>query len=357
MAVLEWDLPEMQGVDILRRLRSRAHKSVYAIMLTSRDRREDIVYGLNAGADDYLTKPVDMQILKMRIKVGERILGAIPPEEWSLPRVPGYDVKSQLGKGSFGTVWHAVMADGGLDVALKIIRPGLLSRDALRRFSREVDIMKGLNHRCIALLYDSRFDDRYCYYAMEYVDGRPIRHHCKRYNLEPQQIVRLICELGEALAYAHGRGVIHRDLSLSNILVSRRGVPKLIDFGLAKHVDAIDESTTRTLNGVAVGTPVFASPEAARGIVSSIDHRSDIYSLATVLYVLLLREHPKKLDRGNEFRLLRSVIEGEARHPSQFDPHFDPKLADVLLRALHNDPDDRHDTAEAFLADLKAFRD
>ncbi|MBI1373724.1 MAG: protein kinase [Phycisphaera sp.] len=354
IALIDWELPEQSAIEIVRKLKAVSHKRVYTVICSERAGSDEIAFALDSGADDYMVKPVDLTVLRSRVKVAERILGAIPPEEWSLPRIPGYVVKRQLGKGSFGTVWKARQRELDLDVALKIIRPGLLTADAERRFEREVNIMKGLSHRGIALLYDSRFDENYSYYAMEFVDGLPIQRHCIANELRRHDIVGLICEVGEALAYAHDKGVIHRDLSVGNILVSEGGVPKLIDFGLAKSLSSLDETLSgQTMNGVAVGTPIFASPEAARGMVTEIDHRSDVYSLATVLYVLLLRRHPKKLDRTNEFRVMRSIVEGEVRPPTKFDPSIDVGLESVILKALQNHPSKRYESAAAFVEALR----
>ena len=127
-------------------------------MLTSRDAEEDMVAGLDAGADDYLTKPVEPKVLRSRLAAAQRIVEAVPPKEWSLPRVPGYEVKRLLGKGAFATVWEAIQNETGRRVALKIIRVDLATEEVFNRFAREIRIAERLDHPHIARIYDSRID-------------------------------------------------------------------------------------------------------------------------------------------------------------------------------------------------------
>ncbi len=109
LAILDWQMPEMDGIEVCRRLkRCQTLPFTYVVMLTSRDAEEDIVEGLDAGADEYLTKPVEPKVLRSRLAAAQRIVEAVPPKEWSLPRVPGYEVKRLLGKGAFATVWEAI---------------------------------------------------------------------------------------------------------------------------------------------------------------------------------------------------------------------------------------------------------
>jgi eukaryotic-like serine/threonine-protein kinase len=132
VAILDWQMPKIEGIELCRRLKKNPTMPfIYTIMLTSRDAREDMVTGLESGADDYLSKPVDTKILRGRMAVARRIVVAIPPQEWSMPKVPGYEVVHVLGKGTSGTVWKATRMSDGLPVALKIIRPDLVTEEAL----------------------------------------------------------------------------------------------------------------------------------------------------------------------------------------------------------------------------------
>ena len=144
LAILDWQMPEMDGIEVCRRLkRCQTLPFTYVVMLTSRDAEEDIVEGLDAGADEYLTKPVEPKVLRSRLAAAQRIVEAVPPKEWSLPRVPGYEVKRLLGKGAFATVWEAIQDETNRPVALKIIRVDLATDEVFNRFAREIELPSG----------------------------------------------------------------------------------------------------------------------------------------------------------------------------------------------------------------------
>ena len=112
LAILDWQMPGIDGIDVCRRVkRDPNHPFTYVVMLTGRDAQEDMVAGLDAGADDYLTKPIELAVLRSRIAAAERIVKLVPPKEWAVPRIDGYDVKRLLGKGIFATVWEAASQD------------------------------------------------------------------------------------------------------------------------------------------------------------------------------------------------------------------------------------------------------
>ena len=172
LVILDWQMPGMDGIDVCREVkRNPNHPFTYVVMLTSRDAQEDMVAGLDAGADDYLTKPIDPALLRSRMAAAERIVKLVPPKEWAVPRVEGYDVKQMLGKGVFATVWEAVRKDTGETVALKVIRVDLATEDVFGRFAREIELMEKLDHPNIAKIYDSQIDKSLGYYAMELIKG------------------------------------------------------------------------------------------------------------------------------------------------------------------------------------------
>ena len=136
-------MPGMDGIDVCRKIkRDPDHPFTYVAMLTSRDAQEDMVAGLEAGADDYLTKPIDPHVLRSRIMAAERIVKLVPPKEWAVPRVDGYEVQEILGKGVFATVWRAVRQSTGETVALKIIRVDLATDEVFGRFARGIELME-----------------------------------------------------------------------------------------------------------------------------------------------------------------------------------------------------------------------
>ncbi|MEM9589278.1 MAG: response regulator, partial [Planctomycetota bacterium] len=210
LAVLDWQMPEVSGVEICRKIKNDPQRPfTYVVLLTSRDSKEDIVTGLDAGADDYLTKPVDMAVLRSRLGAARRIIEAIPPQDWSRPRIEGYEVKGVLGKGAFATVYEAVRVRDEKPVAVKVLRVDLATDTVFERFAREVEVMQGLDHPYIAKIYDSRVDRRVGYYAMDLITGGTLYDYEKRETPSGIQRIRMIQWVCEGLHHAHQQGVIH----------------------------------------------------------------------------------------------------------------------------------------------------
>jgi serine/threonine protein kinase len=316
-----------------------------------------MVAGLDAGADDYLTKPVEQKILRSRLAAAQRIVEAVPPREWSLPRVPGYDVKRLVGKGAFATVWEAVQSDTGRRVALKIIRVDLATDQVFVRFAREIRIAQQLDHSHIARIYDSRIDEQFGYYAMEFVDGLTLD---KYVNYQQPKVAKILClsaEVCGALDHAHKQGVVHRDLKPSNIMVTHAGASKLVDFGLARSMfrPEAEMETVTSLEGTAIGTPLFMAPEQARGENNKLDGRADIYALGIILYMMLVRRHPHQIDMNDRWKTLREIAQGPVSRPSDVKPKFDRDIERILMKALAEQPADRYATAAEFGQDILNF--
>jgi serine/threonine protein kinase len=351
LAVLDWEMPEMDGIDVCRRVKESDNLPfTYVLMLTSRDDKEDMVAGLDAGADDYLTKPVEPRVLKSRLSAAWRIVEVVPPKEWAMPRVPGYDVKKLIGKGAFATVWEATQTSANRRVALKVIRVDLATDEVFRRFAREIGIAQQLHHPNIAEIYDSRIDQQLGYIAMELVDGLTLDKYVKEKQPTAARIIHFAAEICAALDHAHRRGIIHRDLKPSNIMVTPDGHPKLLDFGLARTMFqmADDNAANHSLDGTVIGTPLFMAPEQARGENESLDGRADVYGLGIILYLMILRRHPHKVDVRDRWRTIRQIAEGRVRLPSEIRPDFNRELESILMKALADEPDDRYATAAEF---------
>ncbi len=357
LAILDWQMPGMDGIDVCRNVKDPDRPFTYVVMLTGRDAKEDMVAGLEAGADDYVTKPVQAAILRSRLFAGKRILQVVPPKEWAKPSVSGYEVIRLLGKGAFATVWEARQEATGLPVALKIIRIDLATEEVFGRFSREVQLMRRMDHPNIARVYDSRIDKKLGCCVMELIDGCTLDKYVKEKRPKARAILELGAQVCDALDHVHRQGILHRDLKPSNILVTHEGQPKLVDFGLGKSMfrpDAESE-TGQTLDGSVIGTPLFMAPEQARGENERLDARTDVYALGIIIYILLVRRHPHKVSNKDRWQTIRQIAEGHPRKPSDLRPGFDPELERIVMKALADDPALRYQTAGEFGSELRRF--
>ena len=358
LAILDWQMPGIDGIDVCRKIKSSDNLPfTYVVLLTGRDADADMVAGLDAGADDYLTKPVQPAVLRSRLAAAKRIVEVVPPKEWSLPRVPGYEVLRLIGKGAFGTVWEAIQQSTGRSVALKVIRIDLATDEVFSRFAREVQILERMDHPNIAHVYDSQVDRKLAYCAMELIDGMTLEKHVKDLSPKVRLVLNMAALVCDALEHAHQQGIVHRDLKPSNIMITRDGQPKLVDFGLGKWMfrpNAIDE-TAQTLDGSVIGTPMFMAPEQARGENDKIDARTDIYALGIVVYILLIRRHPHNVNEKSRWETVRAIAEGHPRRPSELRPGFDPELEQILMRALANEQQARYQSAADYGTALRRF--
>ena len=259
-------------------------------------------------------------------------------------RVGPYRIQEVLGRGGMGAVYRAERVEGfDQTVALKLMRNGITSRQALERFHRERQILARLEHPHIAHLLDgATSEDGRPYFAMELVDGEPIDSYCDTRRLSPRERVELMLPLCEALQFAHRNLVIHRDLKPGNILVSHEGVPKLLDFGIAKLLGPSD-SASQTL-GRAM-TPRYASPEQLRDLPISIS--TDIYSLGVVLHQLLTGRLPCGLDTCGDSHVHMAVCHEDPKTPSELvvevvpdleEEGFEARSAEQVAQARGSDP-------------------
>ncbi len=303
-----------------------------------------------------------------------------------------YRIIKSLGRGGFGDVWLAEQQEPlRREVALKVISPGLATREVVSRFERERQAMAMMEHENIAKMYDASSVDDTHYFAMEYVPGLPITKHAKEKNLTLRQRVELFIPVCRAVHHAHQKLVLHRDLKPANILIAERdgvAVPKVIDFGIAKPlseehcmVEADTSDMPVTLPGYCVGTPQYMSPEQALGI-SDIDGTSDTYSLGVILYELLVGEPPitkddmeglaphQQLDRviHHETQLpstlwLRSMEASNTRcydrtlgsNPKHISHELRGALDWIVNKALEKDRSKRYSSANELANDLTAY--
>ncbi len=212
-----------------------------------------------------------------------------------------YKLIEQIGDGGMGLVFHAQQQEPVCrEVALKIIKPGMDTREVLSRFEAEKQALAMMDHPNIARVLDGgATESSRPYFVMELVPGVPITEYCDQHQLTVRHRLDLFITVCNAVQHAHQKGIIHRDIKPSNILVTRAEgppVPKIIDFGVAKATNRqLTDGTAFTGHGLLLGTPLYMSPEQAEMGSADVDTRSDIYSLGVLLYELLTGGTP--LDR------------------------------------------------------------
>ena len=295
-----------------------------------------------------------------------------------------YRMVEKLGEGGFGLVWRAEQSQPlKREVALKLLKRGMDSRQILARFEQERRMLAAMEHPCIATMLDAGMSpDGRPYFVMELLRGRPITAFCEEHHLTLRERITLFREVCSGVQHAHQKGVIHRDLKPTNILVTEvdgRPVPKIIDFGIAKALASggIEAMTFATQANFVMGTPQYMSPEQIED-VGSVDTRSDIYALGTVLYEMLTGSPPfAELTKQGQTRqeFWRAIRDKNPPRPStsfttRILPASSPSpevrmdvsklpadLDWIALRALEKEPQRRYQSAAEFAADLQCFLD
>jgi non-specific serine/threonine protein kinase/serine/threonine-protein kinase len=282
-------------------------------------------------------------------------------------RIGAYRIVELVGTGGMGDVYKAVRDDDvyHAEVAIKIMRSDVCNPGAAQRFRAERQILAALDHRNIARLLDGgTTPNGMPYVVMELVDGEPIDKYCETRKLATRERVQLFLQVCAAVAYAHQRLVVHRDLKPNNILVTADGSVKLLDFGIAKLLENDSPTLPRVeLTAMHMGmmTLDYASPEQVSG--GTITTVSDVYSLGVVLYWLLTGQSPYIASRGNEAQRVAEILgDTTPRRPSlvKTEAHahrgdIDADLDSILLMALRKEPQKRYGTVEQLAADLRNY--
>lgn len=266
-------------------------------------------------------------------------------------RIGPYRILREIGRGGMGAVYLAERDDEHYHqrVAIKLIKPGLGGDLIRRRFRNEMQILAELNHPNIARLFDGgQTDEGLPYLVMEYVEGSPINAYCDQHRLSTEQRLKLFCTVCAAVQYAHQHLVIHRDIKPGNILVTGDGVPKLVDFGIAKLLDQGTFGTDLTATAMPFMTPQYASPEQVRG--ESATTATDVYSLGVVLYELLLGRAPYRLKSHLPHEIAKAICEQDPERPNK---HLHGDLDNIVLMAMRKEPERRYATAEQLADDIQ----
>ena len=252
-----------------------------------------------------------------------------------------YEIEAEIGRGGAGVVYRARDVRLRRRVALKVLPPDLAFRpDVRRRFLREAETAAGLSHPSIVPIFSVDERDGLVYFVMALVEGESLGQRLRREPRPPLRFVeRVLVDVADALAYAHARGVVHRDIKPDNILLDAQGRPLVTDFGIAR---ALEADQRLTVTGIAVGTPAYMSPEQAVG-EREVDGRSDIYSLGVVAYQMLTGRLP--FTAGNSLALLMKHVADQPRAIAELRPDVPKALRDAVERALAKLPEDRWPTA------------
>jgi eukaryotic-like serine/threonine-protein kinase len=309
--------------------------------------------------------------------VANLISGTMPRSDVSARtgrRLGVYELRERIGYGGMGEVYRAARVDGQYqqEVAIKLVRSGYDTTLLLERFRHERQILATLDHPNIARLLDGgTTEDGIPYLVMELIDGAPIDRYCLEQKLSIVERLQLFRQVCAAVDFAHQHLVVHRDLKPSNILVTANGIPKLLDFGIAKILDPSTQVEPTLLNAL---TPEYASPEQLRG--ESITTSADVYSLGVVLYRLLTGHSPYRVNTTSPADLARAITEVEPERPSSAVlrkiaevSDATPKEIDVLsgrwarelrgdldtiiLKALRKEPQYRYSSVEQLSEDIR----
>jgi serine/threonine protein kinase/formylglycine-generating enzyme required for sulfatase activity/cephalosporin-C deacetylase-like acetyl esterase len=311
-------------------------------------------------------------------------------------QIGDFRVEKRIGSGGMGVVYQALQLSLNRRVALKVLPLGAAGAATVERFHREARAAAQLRHPNIVTIYAEGAESHVCYFAMEMIEGEDLDHVIKdlrrarspggtaadasagqdapaaeswtpegdtEHAPDPPNILRscvssrqyfdtvarLVAEVAEALDYAHGAGIIHRDVKPSNLILSHDGRLVLLDFGIARS----GAEPTMTMSGSFIGTPRYMSPEQIAGGVRNADHRCDIYSLGVTLYEMLTLA--PLFDGETQERILGQILNTEPRRPRQIDRRIPVDLETICRKAIEKDPQRRYATAGEFAADLRRY--
>lgn len=308
-------------------------------------------------------------------------------------RLGAYRIEREIGRGGMGAVYEALRVDHEFNkrVAIKLVKRGMDTDFILRRFRKERQILAALDHPHIALLLDGgTTDDGLPYFVMEYIEGQPLYKYCDTHQLNIAERLKLFRAICDAIHYAHQKQVVHRDIKPSNVLVTSEGVPKLLDFGIAKLLNpelAGDITHDPTATAMRLMTPEYASPEQVQGAPTTPS--TDVYSLGVLLYELLTGHRPYRLRNrapheiarviceepppplsiiitrpddllptpfsGDEATTLKHLYTARRMTAESLRREFAGDLDEIVLRALRKEPEWRYQSAEQLRDDITRY--
>lgn len=305
------------------------------------------------------------QVLFAELSDSASLLGTCLSVSKPPPRQIGaFDVVREIGRGGMGVVYEAQQKQPQRRVALKVLRGDFAAHDErIRLFDREVRVLARLRHAGITSIFESGVSADGPYYAMEFVEGVSLTEYARRDSLDFRQRLKLFLKLCAAISYAHQHGVIHRDLKPGNVLVEEGGVPKVLDFGLARMTDSDATGVSLAMDaGRIVGTLAYMSPEQTRGVTDEIDVRSDVYSLGVILFELLAGGLPYEVSRASVPTAVRAICESSPRRPSDIAGagsgearSLQGDLDTIILKSLEKSPESRYQSVAAMAEDIERY--
>ncbi|MBL8876879.1 MAG: serine/threonine protein kinase [Phycisphaerae bacterium] len=352
--------------DIPLASQSRVREIARKVVGAPADRRREVL-DAECGDDRVLRSRVELMLLKqdqiqtMAEQPKEEIPISTAAGFSGTPRIGRYLISRVLGEGGMGVVYLAEQERPRRTVALKVIRPGLLTPRLLRRFDHESETLAKLQHPGIASIFEAATHETGAgpqpYFAMELVEGKPLTLYAVENKLTLKDKLELFRKVCDAVQHAHQKGIIHRDLKPSNILVTASGQPKILDFGIARATDDSSQSpaaTMRTEAGTLVGTLPYMSPEQVND-PSGVDVRSDVYTLGVILFELLAGKLPHALETHTLPEAVRIIAESEAPSLKAIDRTVPSDIATITAKAMEKDRARRYQSASDFAADIGRY--